>query len=111
MLVRIQFDTVDLSASLRGLTVQLFLASTWRGKKEIDKMMLILEKPIYSLWYKEPSLFLDERRERERERENVMVGRILNFQQLKGLKQCHADKMHYSIMVQPTTLTASTTWS
>ena len=51
----------------------------------------------------------EKEREREREKDNVMVGSILTFQQLKGLKQCHADKMHYSIMVQHTTLTASTT--
>ena len=38
-------------------------------------MMLILLKPIYSLLYQEPSLFLDERkRESERERKGESNG-------------------------------------
>ena len=46
-------------------------------------MMLILLKPIYSLLYQEPSLFLDERRETKRESERERKGESNGWQNIK----------------------------
>ena len=52
-------------------------------------------------WYKIPSLFwskVEWEREREKEIERNRCKNIIFFI-AKGLKQCHADKMHYWINV------------